>query len=161
MENVSLQIKSVGFSIVVKSKGYDLLLQHSDKFFVMKKGTKLYSIAKMKCPKCQEGDFFVSHPYNLKKAGDIYPKCINCGLKYEKEPGFYYGAMYVSYAICVAIFVFFWVSFNLFFENVRLGLQIGIIITAFLITAPYVYALSKIIWANLFISFDPKEKKEV
>ncbi len=31
--------------------------------------------------------------------------CSHCGLKFELEPGFFYGAMYVSYAFSVAIFI--------------------------------------------------------
>ena len=123
---------------------------------VFSKGSKVYSIFKMKCPRCHEGDFFESHPYNLKKAGDIHKNCSKCNLKYSPEPGFYFGAMFVSYALGVALFVTFWVSFNLFFEDLSLGLQISIIVIASLVTAPYFYSLSKIIWANLFIKADLK-----
>jgi hypothetical protein len=77
-------------------------------------------------------------------------------MKYEKEPGFYYGAMYVSYALVVALFVTCWTSFNLFFPWIGTAWQIGIIVTVSLVTAPYLYALSKIIWANLFFSYDDK-----
>lgn len=108
----------------------------------------------MKCPRCQEGEFFVSHPYNLKKAGDIHKHCSECNLKYSKEPGFYYGAMYVSYALGVALFVTLWTSFNLFFPKVTTGVQIGTIITLTVLLAPYLYALSKIIWANFFIKYE-------
>lgn len=118
------------------------------------KGSKLYSIFKMKCPRCQEGDFFVSNPYDLKKAGDIHKTCSNCNLKYSKEPGFYYGAMYVSYALGVALFVTLWTSFNLFFPNVSTGIQITSIIATTILLTPYLYALSKIIWANIFIKYE-------
>lgn len=97
---------------------------------------------------------FVSHPYDLSKVGDIHEHCDKCGLKYEKEPGFYYGAMYVAYALGVALFVTFWVSFNLFFNNISLGWQIGSIIIGTIVLSPYIYALSKIIWANFFIKYD-------
>ena len=120
------------------------------------KGSKLYSIFRMKCPRCQEGNFFVSHPYDLKRAGDTYERCSKCDLKYSREPGFYYGAMYVAYALGVALFVTLWVSFNLFFENVDTWVQITVITLASIVLAPYNYALSKIIWANLFISYDKK-----
>jgi hypothetical protein len=105
----------------------------------------------MKCPRCQEGDFFVSKPYDLRRAGDIHENCPKCDLKYSKEPGFYYGAMYVSYALGVALFVTLWVSFNLFFEDLNIGLQVLIVCLASIGLAPYFYALSKIIWANIFI----------
>lgn len=108
----------------------------------------------MKCPRCQEGDFFVSNPYDLKKAGDIHKTCSNCNLKYSKEPGFYYGAMYVSYALGVALFVTLWTSFNLFFPNVSTGIQITSIIATTILLTPYLYALSKIIWANIFIKYE-------
>lgn len=118
------------------------------------KGSKMYSIFKMKCPQCQEGEFFVSQPYDLKHAGEIHEHCSHCGLKYSKEPGFYYGAMYVSYALGVALFVTLWVSMNLFFNVESTSVQLGVIITISLLATPYLYALSKIIWANFFIRYD-------
>ena len=118
------------------------------------KGSKLYSIFRMKCPRCHEGEFFEAHPYKLGKAGDLHTNCPKCGLKYSKEPGFYYGAMYVAYALTVALFVTIWVSANLFFENVSAGIQIGLVIFSTIVLSPYLYALSKIIWANFFISYD-------
>lgn len=118
------------------------------------KGSRLYSIFKMKCPRCHEGQFYVSHPYDLKNAGEILEHCPNCNLKYSKEPGFFYGAMYVSYALGVALFVTLWVSMNLFFSGIDTWLQIFIIISASLILTPYIYALSKIVWANFFIKYD-------
>lgn len=124
------------------------------------KGTKFYSIRRMRCPRCQEGEFFVSHPYDLKKAGDTHEHCPNCGLKYSKEPGFYYGAMYVAYALGVALFVTFWVSFNLFFPEVGVGWQVGIISFVSIVAAPYNYALSKIIWANFFIKYESEESEQ-
>ena len=118
------------------------------------KGTKLYSIRKMTCPRCQEGDFFVATPYILKHAGDLHPNCPTCGLKYEKEVGFYFGAMFVSYALGVALFVTCWVSFNLFFPTASTTLQIISISIISLLAGPYFYALSKIIWANFFFNYD-------
>ncbi|GAB5417758.1 MAG: DUF983 domain-containing protein [Crocinitomicaceae bacterium] len=128
---------------------------------IFSKGSKLYSIFRMRCPRCQEGEFFKSHPYDLKNAGNIYEQCSNCDLKYSREPGFYYGAMYVAYGLGVALFVTFWISFNLFFEEVNIWLQVGIITFVSIVAAPYNYALSKIIWANLFIKFEKESKSQV
>ena len=119
------------------------------------KGSKLNSVFKMKCPRCQEGDFFISHPYSLKNVGKTHKHCPSCGLKYEKEIGFYYGAMYVSYALGVGLFVACWASFNLFFPNANVFTQIAVISGLSIVLSPYLYALSKIIWANLFFSYDP------
>ncbi len=125
------------------------------------KGSKLYSIFRMKCPRCQEGDFFVSHPYDLKNAGNTHEHCSNCGLKYERELGFFQGAMYVSYALGVALFVTLWVSFNLWFPQMSTGMQVTIVAVSSVVLTPYMYALSKIIWINLFIGYQtPEERKK-
>lgn len=122
---------------------------------------KLYSIFSFRCPKCHKGKFLKYHPYDLKHVGEIHECCSNCGLKYEKEIGFFYGAMYVSYALGVALFVTLWVSFNLFFPNASSAFQITTITLASIFLAPYLYALSKIIWINLFISYDKEAANKI
>jgi uncharacterized protein (DUF983 family) len=123
------------------------------------KGSKLYSIFRFKCPRCQSGDFFVSHPYDLSRIGDIHEHCNECELKYAKEPGFYYGAMYVAYGLGVALFVALWASFYLFFPSVTVGFQIVVIVLLTIVLSPLFYALSKIIWANMFMSYDPEASR--
>ena len=71
----------------------------------MLKGTKLYSIFKMKCPRCQEGDFFEAHPYKLSIMGKVKTRCEKCNQKFELETGFYQGSYYVSYGLGVALFI--------------------------------------------------------
>lgn len=64
----------------------------------------LRSIFTSKCPKCEKGEIYLSkNPYNLKMYDKIHKYCEVCGFCFENETGFYFGAMYVSYAICVAI----------------------------------------------------------
>ena len=120
---------------------------------MIKKGTKLFSILKFKCPTCHEGDFFLSHPYNLKKIGDLHAQCSKCGLKFSKEPGFYFGAMYVSYGLGIAIFVAVFVAnsiLNLGLSLFNMFITVGLILFT---STPYLFHLSKIIWANIFIKF--------
>ena len=83
----------------------------------VKKGTKVFSIFYNKCPRCNEGDFFYSHPYHLKKFGLKHFKCEVCHLKFEKEPGFFFGSMYVSYALGVGLFLVWWVIQSIFFPD--------------------------------------------
>jgi uncharacterized protein (DUF983 family) len=66
----------------------------------MLKDTKIYSIINNKCPKCHQGDFFIDkHAYNLKTFIKMHEKCTHCREIFDKEVGFYYGAMYVSYGL--------------------------------------------------------------
>lgn len=121
---------------------------------MFKKGTKLYSVVNMKCPRCNEGDFFVSGPYDFKHVGETPTYCSECHQKYAKEPGFYYGAMYVSYAFGVALFVaiivLYWLIFRRF-DVWTLLITMGI---CSILTAPFFFHLSKVVWANIFIHYD-------
>jgi uncharacterized protein (DUF983 family) len=127
----------------------------------MLKTTRLYSIFNFKCPRCHKGEFLESrNVYNLKKAGNIREKCNNCNLKYSREPGFYFGAMFVSYGLGVALFVTIWVATAVLHPEYSAELLLGLIIGAILISGPYIYALSKIIWANLFFHYDDSGLKK-
>lgn len=123
------------------------------------KGTKWYSIAKMKCPVCQEADFFVSHPYDLAHAGEFHANCPVCGTKFEREPGFFYGAMYVSYAIGVAVFSTVWVAVSVLFPQWNVLAQASTVVGVLLLSSPWSYALSKIIWANFFFRYLPRQEQ--
>ena len=125
---------------------------------LMKKGTKLYSVLKGKCPHCHEGDFFVSHAYRLKTMGDIHSSCSVCGETYIPEPGFYFGAMYVSYALGCAFMISILVA--VFILDIDIGLleKCLVIGGGWLLLAPKIHALSKIIWANFFIRYKPLSK---
>lgn len=128
---------------------------------MFKKGSKLHSIFRMKCPHCHEGQFFeCENPYNLKKAGDLLPECPICKNKYSIEPGFYYGAMYVSYGLGVALFVAIFIAIYLLFPTVSYETYAIAIAVGIIVAGPYLYALSKIIWANMFISYKGKPTEQ-
>ncbi len=119
---------------------------------MFKKGSKLYSIFKNKCPRCQEGDFFVSkNAYSVKQPLKIHETCSHCKLKYMIEPSFFYGAMYVSYALTVAISVITFVILN-FFGLSLLPIFIAIIAVLVLFT-PLTLRLSRLIYINIFVHY--------
>lgn len=51
-----------------------------------------------KCPRCKEGDLFVK-PMKITNPGHMHERCSNCNLDFEPEPGFYFGALIISYGI--------------------------------------------------------------
>jgi uncharacterized protein (DUF983 family) len=118
------------------------------------KGSKLYSIFRGRCPHCHEGPFFQgAHPYDLAKVGEVHATCPACGTRNEPEPGFYYGAMYVAYALGVALFVTVYVATTVLYPQAGMWTVIGLILGSLLVFGPLMYALSKIIWANLFFTY--------
>ena len=103
----------------------------------------------MKCPNCQEGDFFEGSIFRA----DVKEKCNECGFKYSIEPGFYQGSYYVVYALSVAVFVTIWTSISLFFPKTGWNATLIAILVGLFVAAPFMYPLSKIIWANFFFKY--------
>lgn len=68
---------------------------------------KLPAILKMKCPNCHKGNLFETDTWSFQKPFDMYKACPNCKLDYFPEPGFYYGAMFISYIFWGWVCVFF------------------------------------------------------
>jgi len=116
------------------------------------KGTKFYSIFKGKCPRCQEGPFFEGSFFK----GTPKKECSNCKLKYEKEPGFFQGSYYVTYALGVATIVTVTVAMLVLFPSASFNTMMYTVLAALLLLTPFTYPLSKIIWANFFTSYESK-----
>ena len=119
----------------------------------MKTG-KLYSIFFNKCPRCNKGKFWKSNNpyYNLfLNRGENHSHCLNCDLKFEIEPGFFYGAMYISYGLGIGIGSLILIISLAVFQMKNILLLSLIIGISILILAPVNYFLSRLIWLNTFI----------
>lgn len=121
----------------------------------MLKGSKLYSTLHMKCPRCQEGDIFMyKGTYKLKTMGEMHHYCPKCGLNYRPEPGFYYGAGYVSYALSAGISIAVFTALYPFLKWSHYEIYIGVISLLVLGTAPLLFRWSRVIWLNIFNRYD-------
>lgn len=128
---------------------------------MIKKGNKLYSIFFNKCPRCHEGDFMKEkNIFKLHKAFNMHESCSECGLKYMMEPSFFYGAMYVNYGLTVGIGIVTFTIATLFF-NLSLLESFLPIVAMLILTAPITIRLSRIIWINIFVKYDPTSKKVI
>lgn len=123
---------------------------------ILGKGTKLYSIVRLKCPQCQEGDLFLNkNPYNLKMLDKMPKNCPVCGLDLVRETGFYYGAMMISHALTTVIAVTVHLTVFYFYGweiAPHLIFLLSIIVGLF----PVIFRMARAIWINLFVRFKPK-----
>lgn len=122
------------------------------------KGSRIYSILAMKCPRCHEGDIFeTKNPYN--KMSAIHKNCPHCELRYEKEMGFFFGAMYVSYMLNIALFVTCIVAYFVLLDQYISGTLLMIIyVLLTIVLMPVYYRLSRTIWLNFFNSYEPEKR---
>lgn len=121
----------------------------------MKKGSKLYSILKLKCPRCQEGDLFVvKNPYRLKYLDKMPHYCPRCGENFEREIGFYYGAMMISHATTTVIAVIVH-SIVFYFYGWEIAPNLIAIVNILIVMFPLIFRSSRAIWINFFSKYDP------
>lgn len=126
---------------------------------MLKKGSKLYSILTGTCPKCQNESMYVDkNPLHFSKLLKMNENCDHCGLKYQIEPSFFYGAMYVSYGLNVAVGIATFIVTKLIFES-SLKFSFISIIVSLIVLAPFVLRWSRNIYINIFVSFNPDLKK--
>ena len=124
------------------------------------KGKKLYSILFNKCPKCHTGSFWATNNpiknmfFSTKNSCKT---CENCSLTYELETGFWYGSMYVSYGISVAVMVLFWSLTTILFPLINIFNEIIIIVLAIILVSPINYHVSRLIWINFFVKYIPND----
>ncbi|MEM9000138.1 MAG: DUF983 domain-containing protein [Bacteroidota bacterium] len=123
---------------------------------MLKKGTKLYSILTGSCPKCHRESMYVNrNPYRLSDLFNMHERCSHCHTKYKIEPSFFYGSMYVSYAVGVAFAIAAFVIAFLILGTSLINSFIAIIVTLVLLM-PVIIRISRNIWINLFIRYDAK-----
>lgn len=126
---------------------------------MLKKGSTLYSILTGSCPKCNEESMYVEkNPYKLASLYKMNETCSHCKTQYMIEPSFFYGAMYVSYGLTVAIGVAIFVTLNVILGIEVLPTFIGIVIGIILLM-PITARLARNIYINMFIHFDKNWKK--
>ncbi len=128
---------------------------------MLKKGSKLNSILTGSCPKCQQESMYTGkNMFNPEYTIKMNKECSHCGLHYQLEPSFFYGSMYVSYAVGVAFGV---AAFVIFYFLLKTDLKtafIGICGTL-LGFMPIIMRLSRNIWINIFVSYDKDWKQNI
>jgi uncharacterized protein (DUF983 family) len=121
---------------------------------MINKGTKLYSIIHQKCPHCQEGDLFLHGAFSTKFM-QMHKTCPRCGFDFVQEPSFYFGAMYFSYAIQVAIFVMVYLVLRYTIDPGDWTYVKWMIVASFVVL-PLNFRWSRLAWINLFARYDAK-----
>lgn len=114
----------------------------------------LMNILNNKCPNCHKGDVF---KHNLLHFSFSFPKmhdkCNHCNTKFEKEPGFFFGAMFVSYGVGVAEAIVTYFISSLFFEKNFDLRTIPIIAIVIICMTRFNIKLSRMIWIYLFKNY--------
>jgi uncharacterized protein (DUF983 family) len=116
----------------------------------MAKKAFLTGLISGKCPRCREGDMFTYPATNITKFNVMNDTCPHCGIKLEPEPGYYQGAMFVSYAYAVILIGIMSAVLYFIFDNPSEWTYIACCSAAILLFVPFNYRYSRILFLYLF-----------
>lgn len=96
--------------------------------------------------------FSSGNPFSWIKLTHMNANCTVCGQSFDLEPGFYWGAMYVSYALSVGIIV----PAGFFFAYALEWSDLLSIIAAtalLVLLLPAIYRYSRVVWLYFFVRY--------
>lgn len=119
---------------------------------------KAWAMLHGKCPRCRRGDMFKGPMYSVSSSA-MREVCPHCNLTFEIEPGYFYAAMYVSYAMNVAELVTLALGTYIITGNMDSPwLYLIVILSGCLLLAPVNYRYSRILmlyWLSPKIHYQP------
>lgn len=107
------------------------------------------NVVKGTCPNCGKTKVFKTKGnILLLDLPKMHHECSNCKYQFHRETGFYFGAMYMSYALTVAEMVAVFVLGLLF--NISLMWQFISVVILLILLAKFNFKISRLMWLNLF-----------
>jgi hypothetical protein len=89
----------------------------------------------------------------------MHSDCPDCGVQFEREPGYFFGAMYFSYAIgVIMISVFAMIAYWTLRLEPQWCALVGWLV--FLPFTPAVFRYSRVLWMHFDRTFDPDDQSE-
>jgi uncharacterized protein (DUF983 family) len=120
--------------------------------------SKKWAMLHAKCPRCRRGNMFVGKVYSL-TTNRINENCPRCGLHFEIEPGYFYAAMYISYALNVGTsFTLALITYMLTGNSSSPWLYSGVIIGGCVLLSPVIFRTSRVLllyWLSPKIHYQP------
>jgi uncharacterized protein (DUF983 family) len=124
------------------------------------KRSKFQAMGEARCPQCREGKMFKYPFWRVDKFSEMNTHCPVCDLKFEVEPGFWYGAMFVSYANTVVLLVILGISVFYIFNDPPVMYYIVPITVLSVAIVPFNFRISRSVFLHLFgfIKYKPDAK---
>ena len=108
---------------------------------------RLWAILKVRCPRCLQGKVF-------RRLWQMDQYCPVCRLEFEREPGYYLGAMYFSYGLALITGTPTLILLLLLHtSNLLIMLILSLQLT---LSTPWLFRYSRLIWLHLDQVVDPR-----
>lgn len=112
----------------------------------------------MKCARCRRGKMFKTATYSFSKPFEMNRHCSECGADLEPEVGFYFGAMFISYAITAWPLLGLTGLFRYVLEwSLLKSFVVTTIITAFLFV--WIFRISRALYLHMMVKYSEARAK--
>lgn len=112
----------------------------------------LSSCWQYKCPRCRQSKMF-KQPLEIKEPLAMHKYCEHCKLDFEPEPGFYYGAMFISYILTAFLFLAIALTLVFYFKW-SVNASMAIVILVGLLIFLKVLRISRSLYIHMLIRYD-------
>ena len=104
--------------------------------------SRLRAVLLQRCPRCLQGPIF----HGLMT---MHKDCPVCGHHFEREPGYFLGAMYASYFLAVPLLlILYWLLW--WFLPAWRGEYLALLtVVPYLLVVPWVFRYSRVIWMHI------------
>jgi len=114
---------------------------------------KLINAWRYNCPRCRQSPLF-KKPFELAKPLDMHKHCETCHQVFEPEPGYYYGAMFLSYILSVTILLPI-ALLAVFYFNWSVNGTMAFIIFLGCLFFVRILRFSRALWINIMVAYNP------
>lgn len=106
-------------------------------------------VYKEKCPNCNEGATFKKDvPFFAIPV--MNESCPKCNYRFEREPGYFIGAMYISYGLALMEGGIAYLLMYLFLPNLNLAWILIVMLLVFVLFAKKNFKWSRILYIHIF-----------
>lgn len=117
------------------------------------------SIMGMRCPRCRGGRMFPTATFSFTRPFDMHTHCPQCAQDLAPEPGFYYGAMFLSYILsgffCIGVIALLhWVL------DLGLLTSFGILIAILALLFPWFFRISRVLWIHINVAYQHRQETD-
>jgi len=128
-----------------------------------KRGLPIWpAIIHARCPRCRRGKMFETGMYSF-RSQVMKKACGHCGLVYEREPGYFYVAMLLSYAMFVAEMITMAVAIHVLTGSNNPWVYVIVIIAVGIILSPFNFRYSRVMllhWLTPGLHYHPELSKD-
>ena len=115
---------------------------------MQQKISRLQAIWRLRCPRCLSGEVFESL-WKMRRT------CPSCQLEYEREQGYFLGAMYISYGMALALSVPMVLCLMVFW-NFSINEFLLVLLLTLALLSPLLLRYSRILWMHIDQFVDPR-----